>query len=210
MHLLEAALAWMELDDDGRWITLAGEIVELASTRFVDNGQGFVREYFDANWQALSGVTGRIVEPGHQFEWAWLLLRWYERTGEERIRDIALHLIDLAECHGVDRDRGVAVNSLLDDGSLRDPVARLWPQTERMKAACLAATVTRDEQYWRSAVAATRNLSRYLDTPLPGMWRDRMLIDGSFVVESVPASSFYHIVGAIGALDRALTHPGRR
>ncbi|HEX6866534.1 MAG TPA: AGE family epimerase/isomerase [Caulobacteraceae bacterium] len=43
-----------------------------------------------------------------------------------------------------------------------------------------------------------------METPVPGLWRDRMKADGSFIDEPAPASSFYHIVGAILDLDRAL------
>ena len=36
---------------------------------------------FDADWRPLAGLTGRLVEPGHQFEWAWLLERWSRLRG---------------------------------------------------------------------------------------------------------------------------------
>jgi mannose-6-phosphate isomerase len=204
MHLFEAALAWMELDADVRWQRLASEIAELALTGLIDRDSGFIREYFDARWQPLPGIEGQIVEPGHQFEWGWLLLRWYERTRDEGVKDAALRLIDLAELHGVDHGRGVAITSILCDRSVLDPVARLWPQTERLKAACLAATTTRKAEYWTMVVASARGLSKYLDTPLPGLWWDKMDIAGSFIAEPVPASSLYHIVGAVAELKRAI------
>lgn len=204
MHLLEASLAWMDLDHDGRWQALAAQIVDLALTRFIDPASGYLREFFDAQWQPVPGSDGRIVEPGHQFEWAWLLLRWVERTGDTTARAAALRLVDLGEQHGVDTNRGVAITSLLSDGSVRDPVARLWPQTERLKAACIAAEQTREARYWTMAADATRGLIKYLDTPLRGLWRDKMLADGSFVEEPAPASSFYHIVCAIAELEHTL------
>ncbi|HKE97080.1 MAG TPA: AGE family epimerase/isomerase [Povalibacter sp.] len=204
MHLFEASLAWMDLDHDPRWQTLAAQIVELALTRFIDPGSGFLREFFDGDWQPVPGSEGRVVEPGHQFEWAWLLLRWVERTGDSSARDIALRLIDLGEDHGVDPRRGVAITSILTDHSVRDPLARLWQQTERLKAACIAAEHTREPRYWTMAVAAANGLLKYLDTPLPGLWRDKMLADGTLVEEPAPASSFYHIVCAIAEFEHTL------
>jgi mannose-6-phosphate isomerase len=53
-------------------------------------------------------------------------------------------------------------------------------------------------------VQSGQALLRYLDTPVAGLWRDRMQLDGSFVDEPAPASSFYHIVCAIAELDRAI------
>ncbi len=204
MHLLESALAWMDLDHDARWQRLASDIVELALSRFIDPYSGLLREFFDANWQPVDGDEGRIVEPGHQFEWGWLLLRWVERTGESRAREPALQIIQFGESLGVDQSRGVAITSLLSDGTVRDPLARLWPQTERLKAACIAAEVTRQEEYWGMAVVAARGLQKYLGTPLRGLWRDKMNPDGSFVEEPAPASSFYHIACAIAEFEHTL------
>ncbi len=48
---------------------------------FIDGGTGALREFFDHDWAPIPGDKGRIVEPGHLFEWAWLLLRWAERRG---------------------------------------------------------------------------------------------------------------------------------
>jgi len=204
MHLLEACLAWMDLDHDARWQAAANEIVELALLHFIDPVTGLLREFFDGEWQPVAGDEGRIVEPGHQFEWGWLLLRWVERTGEVRAREPALRMIQFGESLGVDAQRGVAITSLLSDGSVRDPLARLWPQTERIKAACIAAETTRQPEYWTMAAAAARGLLKYLDTPSRGLWRDKLNVDGTFVEEPAPASSFYHIVCAISELEHTV------
>ena len=73
MHLLEATLAWSELDEDPRWRNLAEEIIELALTRLIDARTGALPEFFTADWRPQPDW---VVEPGHQFEWAWLLLRF--------------------------------------------------------------------------------------------------------------------------------------
>ena len=72
MHLLEASLVWLELDEDPRWRTLAEEIIELAMTRLIDARTGALPEFFTADWRPQPDW---VIEPGHQFEWAWLLLR---------------------------------------------------------------------------------------------------------------------------------------
>ena len=56
----------------------------------------------------------------------------------------------------------------------------------------------------REPALAGQGLWKYLETDVPGLWRDRMNPDGSFIEEPAPASSFYHIVGAILDLDAAL------
>ena len=196
MHLFEACLEWMDQDEDRVWSELAEEIVELALRRFHDPANGFIREFFDADWMPMPGEDADVVEPGHQYEWAWLLLRWSQRIHNPRASQLALYLIDRAEECGVDPARGVAINALFGDGRVRDARARLWPQTERIKAACLAGVITGDSRYAETAAAATRSLMKYLDTPTPGLWRDTMDERGAFVNQYSPASSFYHIVSA--------------
>jgi mannose/cellobiose epimerase-like protein (N-acyl-D-glucosamine 2-epimerase family) len=199
MHLFEAALAGCEVcAESSRWKQLADDIAELALTKFIDPSSGALREFFDASWEPASGLEGRIVEPGHQFEWAWLLLRW-GGAKNARARAAALKLIDVGEHYGV-RD-GLAINSLLDDFSPHDAGARLWPQTERIKAAALAARITGEPRYIAIAASATDGLMRYLETPVPGLWFDRIDADGNIVDEPAPASSFYHLVAAIAELS---------
>lgn len=201
MHLLEAALAWMAVDHDPRWHSLAAQLVQLVLAKFVDPATSQISEFFTSDWQPVGGEDGRIVEPGHQFEWAWLLLRWHASASDARAANLALSLIDAAERRGVDAERGVAMNSLLLEGSVRDGRARLWPQTERLKAGCIAWETMRLPCYIGMACRAALALERYLQTPLPGLWRDTLSLEGRFVDEPAPASSFYHIVAAIAELN---------
>jgi mannose-6-phosphate isomerase len=203
MHLFEAALAGCEVcSESSLWKPVADEIAELALTKFIDPASGALREFFDADWNPAAGIEGRIVEPGHQFEWAWLLLRWScaKSGGEQaRARAAALKLIDIGEQYGV--RNGLALNSLLDDFSLHDAGARLWPQTERLKAAALAARLTGEPRFFKMAADAADGLMRYLDCPIPGLWRDRIDSQGKVVDEPAPASSFYHLVAAIAEIS---------
>jgi mannose/cellobiose epimerase-like protein (N-acyl-D-glucosamine 2-epimerase family) len=197
MHLLEAALAWQQLRPTPAWGQLVRELTELALARFIDARSGALLERFGEEWRALSNDEGQLVEPGHLFEWAWLL----QRSGEVHAAVAAERLIHLGEQHGV--HRGVAINALNVDLSVQDAEARLWPQTERLKAnARLAVSETR---CWPAAVEAAPTLMRYLSSAPPGLWRDRLTDKDQFVEEPAPASSFYHIVGAIAELGAALS-----
>ena len=98
---------------------------------------------------------------------------------------------------------GVAINELLDDFSVRDGEARLWPQTERLKAAVRLAAMTGDARYWSMAVQAARGLRRYFDTAVPGLWFDRLTALGGFVAQPPRREALYHIVCAIDELKDA-------
>ena len=204
MHLFEASLAWVEVGGDATWRAMADEIAELALARFIDPKSGGVREYYDGDWNPAPGVEGRIIEPGHQFEWGWLLLRWGRLAGRDDAVAAALRMIAIGDGPGVDPARGVAIFALLDDMSVHDDIARLWAQTERIKAGVLAAQVTGDGRWWTTAAEGAEGLIKYFDTPVKGLWRDKLRADGTFVDEAAPASSFYHIVCAILELDQAV------
>ncbi|MDK1493451.1 mannose-6-phosphate isomerase Pmi [Sinorhizobium sp. 7-81] len=209
MHLFEACLASETVEgfDKMAWANLADEIAHLAMDHFIDAETGGLREFFDHEWAPFPGEKGRVVEPGHQFEWAWLLLRWAERRGSAEAIVKARRLFEIGEQHGICPKRDVAIMTLLDDFSVADPVARLWPQTEWLKAAIRFAALTEGEErqrYLSSAARAAAALDRFLQTPIRGLWRDKQQADGAFVEEPAPASSFYHIVCAIYELEDCL------
>lgn len=209
MHLLEAALEWAEVaapHERALWNDLADELAQLCLARFIDPDSGALREHFDGDWRPMPGAPGRVVEPGHQFEWGWLLLRWAARSGNATAVAAAHRLIEIGEAHGVDRARGVAVNALDDTLRVTDAAAKLWPQTERIKAwhAALAKATRAPAQAeararLRDAVAG---LARYLLPAPAGLWHEVMDAHGGFVLQDCRASSLYHIVCAVDTLER--------
>lgn len=192
MHLLEAALAWTEAGGGPEWTELAHSLAKLAAERFYLPNLGCLVEVFDSSWRP---DAERVVEPGHQFEWAWLFHRYEALVGDSAHRPLvsALYAAGLA---GRDAGRGVVVDELRDDLSVRSGAARLWPQTEWLKAACVVSAAETDTR-----LAAARALISYLMTPFPGLWRDRMMVDGRFADEAAPASSFYHLFCAVREIE---------
>ncbi|MEQ7155968.1 AGE family epimerase/isomerase [Brevundimonas aurifodinae] len=211
MHLLEAAMAWEDPGhspgDDG-WAALSDRIVDLAERRFIDPVTGRLREFYSADWTPASGEDGRLVEPGHQFEWAWLLTRHALKRGRPELIQRARILYSRGR-EGVSERGGVAQDALNDDGTLRSGRARLWPQTEWLKAALLLAEQSRDgERIALTADAGTALRALWLYLTPDGLWRDKRLPNGGFVDEGAPASSFYHIIGAFDQLAALGGQPG--
>ncbi|WP_396593054.1 AGE family epimerase/isomerase [Brevundimonas sp. R86498] len=200
MHLLEACLAWEQVGSDPAWPALADRVVDLALERFIDPDLGCLREFFAPDWSPAPGDDGRRVEPGHQFEWAWLLVRHARLRGDEAGLVAARRLYACGR-RGVDPARGLALDALDETGGVVSPGARLWPQTEWLKAALILAEEASGperEALLIDAASALRALHTYL-TP-EGLWRDKGLVEGGFVDEPAPASSLYHILGAFTQL----------
>lgn len=197
MHLLEAALAWMAIDESPIWRRVADEIVHLASTALFDGDAGVLYEVFTTEWRPVGIDLGQLVEPGHQFEWAWLLNRYQAQTGQ-RDQDRLIDLLYAAGLKGVCPRRGVIVDQLSDRIQLEACSARLWPQTEWVRAACVVGSDQPDRR-----LAAANALAAYLNTPVRGLWFDKIEGDSRFSSTVSPASSLYHIIGAIEELTRS-------
>ena len=205
MHLLESALAWEEANGDAAWGRLADRIVDLARTRFIDPESGYLLEFFQKDWSAAAGEDGRLVEPGHQFEWAWLFARHGRNRRDESVVADAWRLYE-AGLKGIDRKRNIAIDAMNTDGTVRSGRSRLWPQTEWLKASLILASLSDDgrrAQCLEQAANAQRALWNYL-TP-QGLWHDKLLATGEFIDEPAPASSFYHIMAAYVQAKETLT-----
>uniref|UniRef100_UPI0035CC8DFD AGE family epimerase/isomerase n=1 Tax=uncultured Sphingomonas sp. TaxID=158754 RepID=UPI0035CC8DFD len=212
MHLFEAALEWLAVPGIARtpWMALADEIGNLCLRSFISPHTGALHEFFDGDWSFAPGDLGRRVEPGHQFEWAWLLVRWGKLRHRPDAVDAARRMADLAERRGV--VAGVAVNALWEDLTLQDSAALLWPQTERIKAwaalAMTAETASERQSALESVVAAAAGLRRYLDTPIDGLWFMELDRDGVFSATPSLGRYLYHIVCAIQELSRVALRLG--
>lgn len=200
MHLLEACQAWMAVGEDQGWGWLAGRIVDLAHDRFIDPETGALYEFFDADWRPAPGAQARI-EPGHQFEWATLLLRQGRLTGDVSLEAVARRLFAVGERGLAGRPR-LAVDLMDGTGPTGDGGARFWPQTEWLKASLALAGVSSGVERGRfldQAAEAMTAVELYL-TP-DGLWRDRCDTTGALDAVPSPASSFYHLMAAVEQLD---------
>ena len=208
MHLFEAALQWEAVLPAGArdtWAALADELAQLALQHLIDGPSGIVTELFDKHWRPLPGDDGTLAEPGHQFEWGWLLHRWGVLRQRADGCQAARKMIDLAEARGIDPRHGVAINAFGTDGQVRDGHAKLWPQTERVKAWTQIAACASDPQDRDGALAhvtlAMKGLLKYLHKPpVQGCWHEVMLADGSWSQEPTRTSSLYHVVCALETL----------
>ncbi len=157
---------------------------------------------FDAAWRPIG--DGGEIWPGHQFEWAWLMTRWNRLASSPAALEAASRLYDVG-ARGVHRS-GVTVNAMALDLAIVDAAGRLWPQTERLKAALsLAALATGPTRTGLEADArdAARVLRRYLDAATAGLWYDVIDAADQIAPGPAPATSFYHLIGAVEALAAA-------
>lgn len=192
MHLLEAMLALYEAYPDDRYAELAREIVLLFQTHFYDADKRTLTEFFDQSWQPAAGPDGRITEPGHQFEWAWILVNARKLLNLDLISE-AKGLIEFAEANGVAPDTGVTHQQVRNDGEVIDSSSRTWPNTERLKSAAALYYLEKKDPMpvFRESTAVL--FDRHLASPRRGAWTEKFDANGQPILDVVPASTFYHL-----------------
>lgn len=202
MHLLEASLAWLPFDKTGDFRRLADELVRIFEQHFLDRSSGAIGEYFDESLLRSPQVRG-VVEPGHLFEWIWLLTQYQRATGNPQSQ--LAQIYRFAHLFGKNPETGLLFGELDIEGRALTSTVRLWPHAEWIRAelAILESAQSNDTTQLERAEAG---LWRFLDAaPAPGLWHERH--EGSrdlFFVEPAPATSLYHIVGAFSALADAM------
>jgi len=207
MHLFEAFLAWSILpcDNDSFWYRHATSLATLAMDYLIQPDYGALPEHFDHNWRPIPVDGFCRIEPGHQFEWSWLLGCWASLSGDPNAAASASRLCYLAESHGVDQERNVAIECITDRLLPIEHTARLWQQAERLKAWHYQTLISKGStSACRHRDMALDSFIRFLSGPQPGLWVDEMDANGALAVRHVKASSGYHIASAIEFLSNGI------
>ncbi|MHC8322618.1 AGE family epimerase/isomerase [Pseudomonas sp. GB2N2] len=129
MHLAEAFLATLSVRDD---IAVRDSLVALCAAmqkRFID-------PQHDVLMEKPLGAVDNWFEPGHQFEWYFLL------ESSPLLRGSSLHAsleraFKFTEQAGVDQSTGAVRAMLTLDGDSKDGTQRIWAQAEYLRALTL-------------------------------------------------------------------------
>jgi len=199
MHLFEAMITSFEATEDPIFRNCAGQLFDLFVANLYDPQLQVLGEYFGDDWSRIEPVT---VEPGHQAEWVWLL------KGFERITNCPTARYRTELLASALRYRDDVTGCLFDEGDPRGNVKRFtrrcWPQTEIVKAWLAQAEAGEHGTVEEARNALVRLYHRYLRHPVPGGWYDQFDRDNRSLVDSIPASTFYHILCAIAEADRVI------
>jgi mannose/cellobiose epimerase-like protein (N-acyl-D-glucosamine 2-epimerase family) len=166
---------------------------------------GSLGEYFQENWTPESGLQGTLREPGHHFEWVWLLLHHWRLTGDDRARQVAEHLYAFANAYGVDDGSGgprAVFDGVDRNGQLVAPTKLLWPQTEALKAFVARAELLGDVEAAGRAKAHIDTIFTYFVDQNTGLWFNQLSRGGTPVKSALPIRVLYHLVLALAELNR--------
>ena len=157
MHMCEAMLAAFEATGETRYLDRALTLADHMTRRQAKLANGLVWEHYDTQWRVdwdyhkddpkhLFRPWG--FQPGHQTEWAKLLLILERHRPIDWLVPTAKHLFDTALAHSWDEARGGMVYGFAPDYSICDDDKYFWVQAESLAAAALLAQRTGEEKYW--------------------------------------------------------------
>jgi mannose/cellobiose epimerase-like protein (N-acyl-D-glucosamine 2-epimerase family) len=206
MHLLEALLALHVATGEKNWLRRAGALVDLFKRRFADPETGSLIEFFAEDWSPAPGAEGALREPGHQFEWVWLLHEYVRAAHDDSVAPYAERLFAFGTRHGLDQD-GIVLDGVDASGALVAGTKLLWPQTEYLKA-CVARAEWLNDDTARGAINAHLALiANSFMRPDGANWHNQIARDGTPVAPVTPARVLYHLFMAVAEVDRLIGNP---
>jgi mannose-6-phosphate isomerase len=206
MHMLEAYLALHEAWPERDFIRQAGAIVALFE-RLTENAVGLLLEHYAADWTpCLTEPNGRVFEPGHQYELAWLMC-WYDHlAGADHCR-LAERLWRAATDHGRDKF-GLCFDEVSIGLRPTKQTKRLWPHCEGARAtACRRAIGEMRASTVLAEMVGHLNRS-FVGRPFSAGWIDRLDVAGNPQPGPVPASSLYHLYGVLTEVEADVSAEG--
>lgn len=206
MHLFEAMLAMYDCTGLDCFRYYAEGLISLFQRRFLPPKKPYrLLEFFNSDW-SVDDQTGHLVEPGHMFEWVWLL-NWYERVSGWKPAVDVDELFSDATKIGLTEDRSTVINTVDIHGKLVDGGSRYWPQTEAIKAALVLAERGNDMSLAIANSLVNNLLDKFLGAyaPIRGGWVDGFDRDGKPLDNYNSASAFYHYVGVATELEYFLS-----
>ena len=156
MHSVEALLAAYQTTGMPRYLDRASAIAHKFTVELTANTDGQIWEHYDTNWQ--HDWTFNIdkpddlfkpwgYQPGHQVEWAKLILQLDHHRPADWPLPVARHLFDTAMQKGWDNECGGLVYGYAPDGSFADAQKYFWVQAEAIAAAWRLFTSTGEPRY---------------------------------------------------------------
>ncbi|MBJ2347902.1 MULTISPECIES: AGE family epimerase/isomerase [Pseudomonas] len=180
MHLAEGFLAVLSVRDDAHVRQALLNLCDAMSRQFVDPGQKVMME------KPLKAVDNWF-EPGHQFEWYFLL------ASSPLLRGGKLHAalefsFSLTEEQGVDPDCGAvcAMLGLAPQTTPRDATQRIWAQAEYLRALTLRSGS--DSALLRQLQALQQHFLH------PRGWNECLDADGNVSRRDMPSTTPYHLL----------------
>ena len=201
MHLLEGYLCLYEFFGEKKYLDCSRELVQLFSEKMVDSKNGGVVEFFTQDWNNFDPELGDKIEPGHCYEWAWLLGEFERLSSCSEYRQLTEKIYNFGFSFGQDTKFGGIFNEVSREGVVLDTNKRIWPETEAIKAHLAMYKLKGDDKYIQRALVQFDFLkeNRLNEN---GSWSEHLKQDLSDATDVYPSTTAYHLLMAMLELKK--------
>jgi mannose-6-phosphate isomerase len=198
MHLLEGYIAAYDASGEDLYKDRIINLLTLAELHFYDENSSSLLEFFTPDWET-DKEDGHRIEPGHHFEWVWLLHQAYKIHPKASYLSMASSLWKKACDYGFDSKGGIFNQIHAQSGDTLDATKRIWPITEFLKAACVQIK-SEDEQAKAIHNALSFMFDHYLKAD--GRWHEYLDEENKIIKANLSGTTSYHIfLGLTEVLD---------
>jgi mannose-6-phosphate isomerase len=201
MHFVEALMSLYEADGKPSRLELAAEIIDLSLGVAAQCPEFAIPEVWSHDGKPMFDDVEAVCEPGHQFEWSYLLHCYGQMTAHD-MRDASKKLRVTGEVRGVLPKTGFIHERTTSHGRVLSEASRLWTHCERLRAAVAGFADTGSEEPIRAAEQSFEAMCSFFDPPGRVLPNERKDLYGNLLCENVRASSLYHVVFAVCELMR--------
>ena len=206
MHLLETYLSAYDATRDEAFLKCATEMMSIYTELLRTRDGSKVLEHLDENGQA-TGARGNLIEPGHLYEWYWLVNEYADIAGLPAYRATGAPIVDWADRWGCDSDAGGIYDQVDSDGNIVSHRKRIWPVTECIKAFATLVRTSGSKQSKDSLIRwITFIQNRYCTKD--GAWHEYLSRSLKSGCDYLPLSTPYHVAMAALEVERLLGGPG--
>jgi mannose/cellobiose epimerase-like protein (N-acyl-D-glucosamine 2-epimerase family) len=208
MHSCEALLAAWEATGEPKFLDRAYALARLITVDLAGLSEGLIWEHFTGDlaidWEYNKDDPKNLYrpwgfQPGHQTEWAKLLLSLHDHRAEEWMVARARELFDRALAICWDDENGGILYGFAPDGTICDDDKYFWVQAESFAASARLFRQTGDEAYARWYESIWQYSWDHMIDHEHGAWYRLLTVDNRKVSDEKSTAGGkcdYHTIGA--------------
>jgi mannose/cellobiose epimerase-like protein (N-acyl-D-glucosamine 2-epimerase family) len=208
MHTCEAMLAAFDATANERYLERAYDLAQKFAVELARKSDNLIWEHFkrdlEVDWDFNRDDPRNLYrpwgfQPGHQTEWAKLLLTLYEFRPEDWMIERATYLFDQAIELAWDEEYGGIQYGFNPQGEICDDEKYFWVQAESFAAAARLAVATGEQTYWDWYDRIWQYADQHMIDKVYGAWfrvldrRNNKLSDAK---STAGGKCDYHTIGA--------------
>ncbi len=218
MHSCEALIACFEATGERRYLERALGLADRLCRQLAELGGGLIWEHYDEHWRIdweYNKDNPRHLfrpwgfQPGHQTEWAKLLLILGRYHDADWLLPKARALFDRSFELAWDGEHGGLSYGVAPDGTICDGDKYFWVQAESFAAAALLAVKSGEPRYWDRYRMIWEYSWRHMVDHQHGAWYRILTPDNRKYddLKSPAGKTDYHTMGACYEVLRWIAAP---